>query len=193
MWQKWNQRCERPHYIRQVAHDHTPFDDRSENLTPHRYVHDTLHDRVCQNTGPLLITIFAIHLLTMTFLLAPSRSSSWSSSKKFPYKNSHFPSLPASPVHLAQHYEDVLTSGRHKPKFFFSPQHPDLFWDPANILTNGYGWLLPHKWNGRGMQLATQVIYYRGRNVRSYASTLPYLFVASCNNQMDKFVLTAYP
>ena len=137
VWQKWNQRCERPHYIRQFAHDHIPFDDRSENLTPHRYVHCTLHDRVCHNIGPLLITIFAIRLRTITFHLAPSRSSSWSPSKMFPYKNSHFPSLPANPIHLAQHYGDVLTSGRHEPIFFLSPQHPDQFWDPTDILING--------------------------------------------------------
>jgi len=52
--------------------------------------------------GPLLNKIFAVHLRTITFLLAPSRSSSWPSSKMFPYKNSHFPSLPIHSGHFGE-------------------------------------------------------------------------------------------
>jgi hypothetical protein len=111
--------------------------------------------------GPLLNTIFAIHLRTITFLLAPSRSSSWPS-KKFPYKNSQFPSLPAIPFRSAQHYEDFWPVDDISQYFSFLHSIQTNSGTQPTQLPTGKGGSFLHKWNGRGMHLATQVIYYRG-------------------------------
>jgi hypothetical protein len=143
--------------------------------------------------GPLLNTKFAIYLRTITFLLAPSRSSSWPSSKMFPYKNSHFPSLPSSPFHSAQHYEDVLASGRHEPIFSFLHSNKTTSGTQTIYLPTVKGGSFPTNGMTGACNSLIRSSITEDKNVRSYTSTIPYLLLASFNNQRDKFDLTAYP
>jgi hypothetical protein len=68
-------------------------------------------------------------------------------------------------------------SGRGK-RFFSSPQHPDRPWSPPSLLSNGYWWLFPRMWSGRGVNLTTHLHLVPRSRMVNYTSTSPYVFTA---------------
>jgi hypothetical protein len=38
-----------------------------------------------------------------------------------------------------------------------SPRRPDQLWEPTRLLSNGYWWLFPWGWSGRGVKLTTHL------------------------------------